>query len=416
MNVLITPKKLSGTVAAVPSKSELHRYLILAYLAGRDPYSCLPGGPVSDDVLATAEGLAKLRAKNAPVTIDCRGSAASLRFLLPVASAALPYVTFTGSARLAARPVKPLLAALETQGFRFSSRTLPFTVTRDAVPQSPVYTLPGGVSSQFVSGLLLASPLTGGVTVRLSSPLASGSYADMTLSYLRAFGARAERSAKEAEPTASPDQTPDETGPTASAEYPVFTVHPPVDLTFPENLRVGGDWSNAAFFLAAGVSVTGLDKASIQGDKKILPLLAEIRGKDNAFLAPFAIDCSDIPDLVPPLAVTAAAYRKDLTLTHVRRLRGKESDRIASICDMLTALGVKASAGDDSLTIAGSAAPISGGTVDGWGDHRIVMAAALAASFASAPVTILGAEAVDKSYPSFWEDYRKAGGEFRVLS
>ncbi|MBQ1316187.1 MAG: 3-phosphoshikimate 1-carboxyvinyltransferase, partial [Lachnospiraceae bacterium] len=277
------------------------------------------------------------------------------------------------------------------------------------VPQSPVYTLPGGVSSQFVSGLLLASPLTGGVTVRLSSPLASGSYADMTLSYLRAFGARAERS-----------------GP---AECPVFTVQPPVDLTYPEDLRVGGDWSNAAFFLAAGVSVTGLDKTSVQGDKKILPLLALLRGedvsslqndplrsKDSASLSPVTIDCSDIPDLVPPLAVMAAAYRKDLALTHVRRLRGKESDRITSVCDMLTALGVKASAGEDSLTVAGSAAPLSGGTADGRDDHRIVMAAALAASFASAPVTILGAEAVNKSYPSFWEDYRKAGGDFRVLS
>ncbi|MBQ7331288.1 MAG: 3-phosphoshikimate 1-carboxyvinyltransferase, partial [Oscillospiraceae bacterium] len=174
----------------------------------------------------------------------------------------------------------------------------------------------------------------------------------------------------------------------------------------PGNLVVEGDWSNAAFFLAAQalgneVAVTGLQTDSRQGDRAVVSLL------DSLKKGSCVIDCSHIPDLVPILAVAAGALN-GAVFTNAQRLRLKESDRIASTGAMLSALGGKWEATDAALTVYPTG--YFGGTVDCAKDHRIAMSAAIAASICKAPVTLLGAEAVNKSYPDFWEEYRRLGG------
>lgn len=243
-----------------------------------------------------------------------------------------------------------------------------------------VYRISGGVSSQFITGLLLACALIPGESrIAVLGKLESAPYVTMTQQAMALFGKPAEG----------------------------FTVsggrfHSPGELT------VEGDWSNAAFFLAAkalgsSITVQNLNPDSPQGDRacaRILPALAA----DN-----LTICAADIPDLVPILAVTAAANH-GAVFTDIRRLRLKESDRVESVIAMLEALGGKASATEDTLTVCGTG--LKGGTVDSRNDHRIAMAAAIAATVCQKGVTILGAQCVEKSYPGFFEEFRKLGGSY----
>lgn len=239
------------------------------------------------------------------------------------------------------------------------------------------YRIAGNVSSQFITGLLLAFSLMDGTSkVLVAGKLESKPYVDMTLDAMKAFGAVLDG----------------------------FTVTGG-QLTSPGKLDVEGDWSNAAFFLAAkalgsSITVTGLNEASAQGDKACEELF---RNMDK----PITVDCADIPDLVPILAVTAAA-KKGAKFTSISRLRLKESDRVASVMGMLRSLGIESEADENTLIVYPG--KITGGCVDACGDHRIAMAAAIAATVAAGPVTILGAECTQKSYPTFWAEYRRIGG------
>ncbi len=388
MNLCITPGPLEGTVTPPPSKSQAHRAILAQLLAGGGTVSNLE---TSQDIEATQRCAAALKAQGTDLPLlDCGESGSTLRFLIPIALALRGGGRFTGRGRLMDRPQKPYFDIFDEKGIFYEQKDGALTVKGELKPGE--YRLPGNVSSQFVTGLLYALPLLEGESrIVLTSPLESRGYVDMTLDVLDRFGVRVEVL---------------EDG---------FLV--PGDQVFQaRDFTIEADWSQAAFWLAAGllgnpVLTVGLSDQSTQGDRVI----------DEHF-ASFAwgtwrtveIDVSDCPDLLPPLAVMAAFHDGTTRLINAARLRLKESDRLATVTKMLTALGGQVEEGPDWLAIPGTRF-LRGGTVDGANDHRIVMAAAIAATRCTGPVTILGAEAVNKSYPTFWEEYKRLGGEFDVL-
>ncbi len=389
MNLCITPGPLEGTVTPPPSKSQAHRAILAQLLAGGGTVSNLAA---SQDIEATRRCAAALKTEGDGLPLlDCGESGSTLRFLIPIALALRGGGIFTGRGRLMERPQKPYFDIFDEKEIFYEQKDGVLTVRGELKPGE--YRLPGNVSSQFVTGLLYALPLLDGDSeIMLTSPLESRGYVDMTLEVLRDFGVTVE-----------------------NQNYERFLV--PGDQVFQaRDFTIEADWSQAAFWLAAGslgnpVLTVGLSDQSTQGDRVI----------DEHF-ASFAwgtwrtveIDVSDCPDLLPPLAVMAAFHDGATRLTNAARLRLKESDRLATVTKMLTALGGQVEEGPDWLAIPGTRF-LKGGTVDGANDHRIVMAAAIAATRCTGPVTILGAEAVNKSYPTFWEEYKRLGGEFDVL-
>lgn len=417
MDVKIAPVPLAGTLPAIPSKSDAHRALICSALADRPTVLELP--QTSADIDATCACLEALgaiiarRGDTVTVTpirslpekalLDCGESGSTLRFLLPVAAALCPSVCFTGHGRLPERPIGELKSAMEAHGVAFSSEKLPFDTSGLLVGGN--YRLPGNVSSQYITGLLLAMPkLSLPSTLILTTALESAAYVDITLHALRRFGISVNL---------------------LSNGYAV-----PGGQTFssPGTLAVDGDWSNGAFFLAAGalgrpVTLTGLDLDSPQGDKAVLEVLksfgaeVSVSGGDvtvaPAPLQGITLDVSEIPDLLPILAVVAACASGETRFEGAARLRLKESDRLTATANLLRALGGDAEELPDGLIVRGRA--LTGGTADGCNDHRIVMAAAVAAIRCAGAVTVTGAEAVHKSYPAFFDDYAKLGGDVHVL-
>ena len=410
MTKTIHPAPLSGKIAAIPSKSCAHRLLICAALAQTPTQIDCHG--VSADILATADCL---RALGAEITrtaegfsvtpsalrdtcrLSCGESGSTLRFLLPVAAALGVKADFIMEGRLPERPLAPLDAQLEAHGAHLS-RPARDCLRCEGRLLPGDYTLPGNVSSQYISGLLFALPLLERDSfLRVTGKLESAPYVEITRAALRQFGVEIiEEQAQCYRIPASGYQSPD-------------------------RARVEGDWSNAAFWLCAGalgkpVCVTGLDPDSLQGDKAVFELLQSfgaVCGREGeAFcvspgtLRPLEIDASAIPDLVPVLSVVAAAAPGVSRIYNASRLRLKESDRIESVCRLLRALGGEVEETEDGMRIHGGRR-FTGGTVDSFGDHRIAMAAAIASLWSDGEVTITGAEAVQKSYPAFWEDFSR---------
>lgn len=387
MDLRIEPQKLSGTVAAIPSKSIAHRLLILSAFADRPTTLLCPqknrdmeatahclralGAEIQD----TEQGFLVTPASKIPekAMLPCGESGSTLRFLLPVAGALGVDATFSMEGRLPQRPLSPLWEVLEEGGCKLTRPTK--TTLRCSGRLRPgAYAIDGGVSSQFITGLLFAQALMGGQsTLNITGNTESAPYIALTRQALDLF------SAQKGRPFLSPG-----------------------------TVAVEGDWSNAAFFLAAKalgspLTVTNLALDSLQGDRasaELLPLLTQT--------AP-TIDARDIPDLVPILAVTAGACH-GAVFTNIRRLRLKESDRVATIIALLEALGGKAQADENTLTVSGVG--FRGGAVDAAGDHRIAMAAAIAATVCREPVVLFGAEAVNKSYPTFWAEFARLGGSY----
>ena len=417
MNVSIRPAPLSGSIAAIPSKSDAHRLLILAALSAGETKIML--SQRSEDIDATIRCLralgaaidctrydATVRGIGSPAEdplLDCKESGSTFRFLLPVAAALCERARFTGGGRLPDRPIGELMRAMQANGVTFSADRLPFST--EGKMRGGEFSLPGNVSSQYLTGLLLALPLLpepGRIT--LTTRLESAAYADVTLYALRRFGVEIEA---------------------ADGVYRLAAKRRPVS---PRELRVEGDWSNAAFFLAAGafgapVCVRGLDHASPQGDKAILRALAAFGAKvtasaDAVWVSPAplcgcTIDMGETPDLLPVLAVLGAFARGETRLVNAARLRLKESDRLASVCAMLRALGGGAEERMDALVVRGGR--LTGGAAESCGDHRIAMAAAVASVGCKETVTIAGADAVKKSYPAFWSDFNRLGGHANVV-
>lgn len=413
MNLTLSPSPLSGSIPAIPSKSMAHRLLICAALANAPTWIGCQG--TSRDIEATADclravGAAIGRTENGfqvtpgPVqsscTLPCGESGSTLRFLLPVAAALGLDAAFSMEGRLPQRPLDPLDRELIRHGASLS-RPAPDVLRCTGKLRPGDYTLPGNVSSQYISGLLFALPLLDGPsTLTVTGTVESAPYISMTLDALRQFGVE------------------------ISVENQVYSI-PAQGYGSPGQAQVEGDWSNAAFWLCAGalgkgVTVTGLNPDSLQGDKAVFDLLtrfgAGTRAADGSYavspgqLRPLDIDAAAIPDLAPILTVMAAAAPGTTRIYNAGRLRLKESDRIETVWRMLTNLGAEAEQTEDGLRIHGGH-PLPGGTVDSCNDHRIAMAAAVASCLCTGPVTVKGAEAVRKSYPRFWEDFERLGGE-----
>ena len=387
----ITPSPVCGEVAAISSKSMAHRLMICAALA-EDPTEVVYQ-TTNKDMEATKACLAAMKAGQTP--LHCGESGSTLRFLLPVVAALGLDTEFFMEGRLPDRPLFPLDEQLMAHGAKLTKDGATLKVCGKLTPGE--YTLPGDVSSQYISGLLFALPLLDAPsTLTVTGKVESAPYIAMTLDALKQFGIHIEQ------------------------ENNVYHI-PPCAYRSPGRAFVEGDWSNAAFWLCAGaiakpVTVTGLDPNSLQGDKAVFDLLrqfgASCTGEGDRFtVCPGAlhgidIDAAAIPDLVPILCVVAAKAEGTTTIYNAGRLRIKESDRIESVCKMLSALGADIAPTDDGMIIRGGE-PLSGGTVDSCNDHRIAMAAAVASSICQETVTVLGAKAVEKSYPHFWEDFEK---------
>ena len=424
MELFLPHGPLGGRVDAIASKSQLQRLLLCAALADRE--TVVHGASDAADVQAMCRCLRALgarvtadgktlrvqpvteRARGARVTADgktlrvqpvteqahgaadCGESGATLRFLLPVAAALGKHTAFHLHGRLPQRPLGPLWDALELHGVRLS-RPAPDELLCAGRLENGRFLLPGDVSSQFFSGLLFALPLLSGPSeLHAATPPESAGYIAMTLAALRRFGIATE-------------PLPDGWAVPGGQRY-----------RSPGAVRAEGDWSNAAFWLAAGalsrpVTVTGLQADSAQGDRVILEYLrrfgAEVEQNADAVTvrpAPLhgcSLDVRSTPDLAPPLALLAACAAGTTRITGAARLRYKESDRLASISAALRALGADVRDLPDGLEIAGGR--LTGGTVDACGDHRIAMLAAIAS--ARCDVRLRGAECVEKSDPHFWQ-------------
>ena len=391
MDITISPRRLRGDLTVIPSKSQAHRLLICA--AFSDKPTLLQCAETNRDIEATADCLTALGAKIIrtdsgytvfPVKavpeqaeLHCRESGSTLRFLLPVAGALGVDALFTMEGRLPRRPLSPLWEEMERMGCTLTRPTSD-SIRCTGKLRPGAYRIDGGISSQYITGLLLALSLLGsGSQLEITGKAESRPYIEMTKAAISLFGG-------------DPDH--------------------PGEKRFhsPGAVSVEGDWSNGAFFLAANelgshLNLRGLDPDSPQGDRAVLGILPLLRSG-----AP-RVSAADIPDLVPILSV-AAASNHGAVFTDIRRLRLKESDRVASVMAMLKSLGGRAEADDNTLTVFPSG--FTGGVVDSFNDHRIAMSAAIAATVCTGPVTVLGAECVSKSYPGFWEEYRRLGGNY----
>lgn len=391
MDITLFPTPLRGEITPIPSKSQAHRLLILAAFV--DSPTELLCSETNRDIEATADCLNALgadirrtdtgyvvhpvRVLPEKAVLNCCESGSTLRFLLPVAGALGVDSTFLLEGRLPQRPLSPMWEEMERMGCTLS-RPTPNTIHCAGKLRPGHYTIDGGVSSQYITGFLLALSLLDSPSIlEITGKLESAPYVDLTKDALRRFS--------------------------ADPEHPgLYKLHSPGTLS------VEADWSNAAFFLAANalgshLDIQGLNPNSAQGDRAAAWLLPELTRKA------LTIDASDIPDLVPILSVTAACFH-GAVFTNIRRLRLKESDRVASVIAMLEALGGHAEADDNTLHIFGTG--LVGGTVDSVNDHRIAMSATIAAIRCTEPVTILGAQCVQKSYPKFFDEYRRLGGRY----
>ena len=393
MNITITPRKLQGNIRIIPSKSQAHRYLICAAFSDNPTRIICPA--VNQDIEATAACLNALGAdiqrttdgyqvtpiKVVPpeATLPCGESGSTLRFMLPIAGALGVTANFLLEGRLPQRPLSPLWEEMERMGCHLSWIN-ENTLQAAGKLKTGVYHIDGSVSSQFITGLLFAlSLIPGESTLNITGTIESKPYIDMTMEALTTFGVAVENTK-------------------LNGQFPFQS---------PNIAKIEGDWSNGAFFLAAQhlgnqIQVDGLSKNSKQGDRAAQDIL-------NAMTNFVEIDAKDIPDLVPILSV-AAASSKGAKFYNIRRLRLKESDRVQTVMNMLQAFGIQTESDENTLTV--HPGTFQGCTVDSANDHRIAMSAGIAATIANGPVTILNAQCVAKSYPTFWEVYRQLGGTY----
>ncbi len=403
---------IGGRIAAIPSKSEAHRLLICAALSDKKTFISCP--QTGKDIDATAACLCALGAdityRNGvyavtPIrtpadnaVLPCGESGSTLRFLIPLVCGLGVSAVFEMQGRLPERPLSPLQEELESHGIRFEKDGNRLSVGGRL--QGNDFSIAANVSSQFISGLLFMLTQYSG-TLTMTGTVESAAYIDMTVRALHKFNAALLQTDKR------------------------FTVQKGV-LTAESSLQAEGDWSNAAFWLCAAaigtkpITVTGLDLASAQGDKQIIDILkrfgAEIKITENAItvfpsaLQATDIDAAQIPDLVPVLAVTACGAKGTTRIFNAQRLRIKESDRLQTTADLLTALGAAVTITGDGLLIEGQKA-LHGALVDSANDHRIAMSAAVIAQLCDGTVMLDGADAVAKSYPAFWEDLDRLKGD-----
>lgn len=415
--IAITPKRLSGKVIVPPSKSVAHRAIIAAALSGGE--CTIENIEMSDDICATIDAVKALGTrcdvckeeksicvsgkkkteKLSDMTIDCGESGSTLRFLIPVALVFGGSVKFTGRGRLMQRPQKPYIEMFEKKGIACEKgdNYLKF----NGKLKGGKYKIAGDISSQFITGLLMALPLMeeDSEIIVTTTPESKG-YIDITLGVLKDFGIEIE-----------------------NHNYKRYVIKGKQKY-MATDFAVEGDYSQAAFFLVAGalgcdVTCYGLSEDSLQGDRAIIDIIEQTGGeivRKNGGISAIrsedmrgiTVDAKDIPDLVPILAVLFAFCKGESRIIGAGRLRMKESDRLAAISKELSHLGVDITEGSDSLVIRGSQVAECG-VVSSWNDHRIAMALAIAACRCEGKeIVIEGAkDAVKKSYPDFFEAYNK---------
>lgn len=407
-----------GRVRIPPSKSFAHRAILCGALSG-SPCQ-IKGFSMSRDMEATLHFVTALGGSYSlegetltvfPVNhcideaeIDCIESGSTLRFIIPILGALGQKARLTGSGRLPGRPLGVYSDLLPSHGMNLSAGALPMTVSGKL--RGGVFLLPGNISSQFITGLLFALPLLEEDSeILLTTELESADYVDITLSVLRVFGIRVEKTER-------------------GWRVPGKQSYRAVEY------RVEGDWSQAAFFLTMGslsrqpVEIAGLSMESVQGDKKVLGVYekigARIQWQDEVLriekgeLKAADVDARDIPDAVPALAACLALCRGESVISGAARLRIKESDRLKAISSGLNMLGAQIRETEDGLIIQGVTG-LTGGQVEGYNDHRIVMAIASVVGACSGEVSVTDPWSIRKSYPNFYEDYRSLGGAVDVI-
>lgn len=416
MDITLSPGERSGSVVIPASKSQAHRLLICAALGERE--TVIECGGTSADIEATARCLAALGAgisrdeagrfhvkpvRSVPdgiCELRCGESGSTLRFLLPAAGALGARAVFRMEGRLPERPLSPLDEVLTEHGMTIRQDGANLFCEGSLTPGR--YEIGGGVSSQYISGLLMALPrLDGDSRLEVTGKLESAGYVAMTEAALRLAGIRFDR--------------------TGQSSF----IPGGQRCSLPETCRVEGDWSNAAFFLCMGalshegVTVYGLDPASPQGDRAVLDILrrfgacvSENGGAVKVKRAPMRgieIDAAPIPDLIPVLSVVAAAAGGETHIINAGRLRLKESDRLKSTARLLRDLGGSVEELESGLIINGGRT-LAGGTAETFRDHRIAMSAAVAACICAGSVTVTDSGCVAKSYPRFWDDLGQLHG------
>ena len=425
MNVIITPRRLNGSVVVPSSKSIGHRDLICAALAPGE--SIVDNISISQDIEATCRLLRQFGASIEAIPsayegrtayrirggltkqeemlhVDCGESGSTLRFLIPAGLYSGNTVVYTGQGQLVKRPLNPYYRIFDEYNISYEPTKggLPLTVSGSLRPGR--YELAGDVISQFFSVLLFVLPLLDGDSVLESTTaLESLSYVTMTLDCMAQHGVHVRWDGRR-------------------------TFYIPGNQQYRAGTyAVEGDYSQAAFWLAAGVlgqpvECLGLRRSSSQGDEVIISILqhmgAAIQCGERMLASPSSlsgqeINVEDCPDLVPILAVAASCGHGTTHITHAARVRLKECDRLHAIATELNALGAHIEEEPDGLIIHGVGS-LAGGRVSGWNDHRIAMALAVASQRCSGELIIEGAECVRKSYPAFWQDFARLGGVYRT--
>ena len=414
MRQVINPGLRCGQVSAPASKSIAHRMIICAALS-KEKCEIKCNG-ISNDIAATMKCLKALGAdfseneslltvtpigdgSSGLAQMDCGESGSTLRFLLPITAALGRQAVFYPKGRLATRPLDDLSSQLQHHGALITSRASEI-LCRGKIA-SGTYTLPGNVSSQYISGLLFALPLLKGDSrLNITGKRQSSAYITMTEEALKMSGIVLEKDGD-------------------GYNIPGNQVY-----NMPTAGAIEGDWSNAAFFLCMGafspkgITVSGLNLDSTQGDRQILQILrdfgAEVVIRENGvfvrknYARPLTISAEEIPDLVPVLGALLAGAEGRSVITNAQRLRLKESDRLESTAAMINSLGGTAKETEDGLIIDGRGS-LLGGIVDSYNDHRIAMAAAAAACICKNKITVTDAECTDKSYPAFWDTFNELG-------
>lgn len=418
-DVKFSPFVPNGTVNVPPSKSDVHRAIICAAMA--NGVSRISPVALSNDIKATIGCIKALGAdavlennvltvdgtnmyKNKTALLDCGESGSTLRFFIPIAAVGNINATFVGKGKLPQRPIGIFTEALPKAGTTCKTEGgLPLEIKGQL--KSGIFEIPGNVSSQFITGLLLALPiLEGDSEIVLTSPLESVGYIAMTIRTMKQFGVNIDTTEK-------------------GWHIKGGQSYKTCDYT------TDGDWSQAAFFMVLGavsgkVTVKGVAKDSTQGDKKCAEILARFGAKvtqlDNEVtvekgeLKAITIDASQIPDLVPVLSVCAAFAEGTTKIINAERLRIKECDRLKATAELLNNLGGKVKELSDGLEITGVSS-LKGGNVNGYNDHRIVMSAAVCAARSDEDITATFAMSINKSYPDFYIDYNSIGGKANVL-
>lgn len=410
MSITLLPGPRRGTVRVPSSKSHIQRLLLAAALGNKAVTIHCRG--VSRDVSSMMSCLSALGAEITsqkdlirivpipntpcdPITLSCGESGAVLRFLLPITGALGTETFLERDGRLSKRPIAPLDAVLRKHGMEIWAEEKRLHCKGKLLAGK--YEIRGNISSQYISGLLFTLPLlNGNSSLTIMGESVSRPYIAMTEDVLRMAKIHFQK---------------------ASQRYTIWGGQ---QFSLPEQMDTEGDWSGAAAFLCMGalspegIRVEGLSAGSCQADRALTDILrrfgAEVLETDTAVvvrrktLRGCSFDASQTPDLVPVLTSLAAVSEGKSYIYHAARLRDKESNRLESMVSMLRTLGADISETSDGLAISG-VEHLTGGEVDSSGDHRIAMAAAVAACACKQPVTVRSESCVDKSYPAFWEDF-----------